>query len=77
MPRKRSSSKVAHSVVSKKIWIVYSTNRAYCFSEEIRAGFFGPNHRCGCQACDPVLVLPEPEFTPGPMGHVVEPVGQE
>lgn len=62
MPRRRQSTKVDHTVVSKKIWVVYSTNRQYCFAEEIRGGFFGPNHRCGCIACDPTLVLPEPDF---------------
>jgi len=64
MPRRRESSKVKHEVVSKQIWVVYSTNRQYCFAEEIRAGFFGPCHRCGCTACEPVLVLPEPPFMP-------------
>lgn len=64
MPRKRLSEKVDHVVVRTKIWVVYSTNRQYCFAEEIRGGFFGPGHRCGCTACEPVLALPEPPFTP-------------
>jgi len=64
MPRRRSSANVEHTVVSKKIWVVYSANRQYCFAEEIRAGFFGPCHRCGCTACDPLLTLPEPPFMP-------------
>lgn len=62
MPKRRSSAKVEHTVVNRKIWVVYSTNRQYCFAEEIRAGFFGPLHMCGCTACEPVLVLPEPPF---------------
>ncbi len=66
MPRKRESAKVEHRVLSKKIWILYSTNRQYCFLEEIREGFFGPNYRCGCTACAPVLALAEPRFTQPP-----------
>lgn len=64
MPRRKQSAKVDHVVVAKKIYVVYSTKRTYCFAEEIRAGFFGPCHRCGCVACDPLLVLPEPPFMP-------------
>ncbi len=64
MPRKRESVKVEHRILSRAIWVVYSTNRQHCFLEEIRGGFFGPNHRCGCTACDPQLTLPEPGFMP-------------
>ncbi len=76
MPRKRQSANVEHTVVIKKIWIVYSTNRQHCFAEEIRGGFFGPNHRCGCTACEPVLVLPMPQFTtPSPEIQAGQPKG--
>lgn len=56
----------ADKVFSKKIWILYSSNRQYCFLDEIRNGYFGPNHRCGCLKCDHQLVLPDPSFMPRP-----------
>lgn len=62
MPRKKKTYKLDHQVVSKKIWILYSSNRQFCFLQEIRLGYFGPHHRCGCVHCDPELVLPEPPF---------------
>jgi len=49
--------------VAKKIWILYSSNREFCFLDEIRLGYFGPNYKCGCVGCDAQLVLPEPAFT--------------
>jgi len=66
MPRKKETYKLAHNVLSKKIWVLYSSNRAFCFLEEIRMGYFGPNHRCGCEKCDPRLILPIPPFMPRP-----------
>jgi len=73
MPRKKQSANVTHHTKSRKIWLVYSANRQYCFAEEIRGGFFGPNHRCGCTACDPQLTLPGPEFMPPPAEEVERP----
>ena len=66
MPRKKKSYTLAHKVVKKKIWMLYSSNRKFCFLDEIRLGYFGPNYRCGCTKCDPQNVLPEPPFKPRP-----------
>ncbi len=63
MPRNKKSYTLSHPVVSEQIWILYSSNRQFCFLDEIRQGYFGPHHRCGCMKCDRQLVLPEPSFT--------------
>lgn len=70
MPRSKNTKRQDVRIEEKKVWMAYSTNREYCFHEEIRAGFFGPNTRCGCTSCDPQLVLPTPAFTQEPaQGH--------
>ena len=63
MPARKKHYKIEHLAVAKKIWILYSSNREFCFLEEIGLGYFGPNYRCGCMKCDAQLVLPEPSFT--------------
>lgn len=63
MPTRKKHYKLEQPVVAKKIWILYSSNRAFCFLQEIRLGYFGPNYRCGCRKCDAQLVLPDPSFT--------------
>lgn len=63
MPARKKHYKFENPVVEKKLWILYSSNREFCFLEEIRLGYFGPNYRCGCAKCDPQMVLPEPSFT--------------
>ncbi len=68
MPIRKRVARIEPRVISQKIWLVYSTNRQHCFLEEIRGGFFGPSHRCGCESCDPLLALPIPEFTQPPDG---------
>ncbi len=64
MPRKKKNYKVMPMM--KQCWILYSTNREHCFLDEIRLGYFGPRHHCGCKYCDPQLVAPKPQFTPPP-----------
>ncbi len=71
MPTRKRVGRIEPRVISRRIWVVYSTNRQYCFLEEIKGGFFGPNHRCGCEACDPALALPMPRFTQ-PLGEEAE-----
>ncbi len=66
MPRKKKSYTLAHKVVSRKNWILYSSNRQFCFLNEIQLGYFSPNYSCGCATCDKQLVPPEPSFTPRP-----------
>ena len=66
MPARKKHYRLERPVVVKKIWILYSSNREFCFLEEIRLGYFGPNYKCGCMKCDAQLVFPEPPFTPRP-----------
>lgn len=58
---------------SKKVWILYSSNRQFCFLHEIGRGYWGPHYKCGCIKCDPHLLLPEPAFIsrPGETSKVV------
>jgi len=64
MPARKRLLTIDHTIKVKKLYVLYSTNREFCFLEEISAGYFGPSYRCGCTACDPQLVLPEPPFMP-------------
>jgi len=64
MPRKKKLAEVAPISGVTKAWVLYSTNRQYCFQGEIDRGFFSRSYRCGCVHCDPDLALPEPPFTP-------------
>ncbi len=65
MPRKKKiwTRSLPPGVVVKKYWVVYSTNRVHCFAVEIAKGYFGPDHRCGCESCDLGFEMPKPEFT--------------
>jgi len=64
MPRRKNTSWIAGDVRVGKVWVLYSTNRQFCFVDEISAGYFGKGFRCGCVHCEPQLVLPEPPFMP-------------
>jgi len=66
MPARKRLLKIDGTIKVKKLWVLYSTNRKFCFLEEISAGYFGRSYRCGCTACDPQLTLPEPPFMPRP-----------
>ncbi len=66
MPARKRFSQLDGKTKVKKSWVLYSTNRTFCFLDEIQLGYFGVNYRCGCKNCDPQLVLPEPPFTPPP-----------
>ncbi len=68
MPTRKKHVKVELPVIARKIWILYSSNREFCFLEEIRMGFYGPNYRCGCKKCDKQFVLPGRSFTQRPDG---------
>lgn len=64
MPRSKKKYTLTHQGGAKKAWILYSSNREFCFLDELRLGYFGPNYRCGCAKCDAQLILPKPSFTP-------------
>ena len=62
MPRRILHAKVEQKTIVVKKWFVYSTNREYCFKEEIEQGYFPSSHVCGCNACSPKMELPPPLF---------------
>ncbi len=64
MPARKRSLKIDGTIKVRKVWVLYSTNRQFCFVEEISAGFFGKAYRCGCIRCEPDLVLRDPPFMP-------------
>ncbi len=63
MPRTKKVKQLLTIVPKKqKKWILYSSNREFCFLAEIEAGLFGNSHSCGCRKCDAGLELPQPDF---------------
>ncbi len=66
MPQRKREYKIPHRAQKGKVWILYSSNREFCFLGELQRGYFGVSYRCGCSKCDPHLVLPDPRFTPPP-----------
>lgn len=50
-------------VTVNKQWIVYSTRRTHCFSDEIQRGLFPKTYVCGCTACYHELPKPGPLVT--------------
>lgn len=63
MPRGKSHSRSDVTAVQKKIWVLYSSNRQFCFQQEIHEGVFPSGYACGCSGCMPTMELPKPEFT--------------
>lgn len=62
MPRRAKHVKMKAGSGARKLWILYSFNREFCFKEEIEKGIFAPGHLCGCSDCAPDFQLPLPGF---------------